>query len=228
MPRIFISYRRDDTLSFTGRLDERLAARFGRRNVFRDLESVGGGDEFRNVIPDRLRKCDICMVIIGDCWLTSRLQDSSDLVRIEIETALTLALRVIPVLTGKAGMPEKADLPETLQPLLDRNAVEVREAQFDRDVKALISQLGANWRTWIIAAACLSFLMLGAWGATSYRGDPPVPSKGPVSAEQKTTGDQSPAVQGVKGDVTITYDSGQAPKPEPGAKRLETKEPRAK
>jgi len=40
MPRITISYRRDDTLDITGRIFDRLAAHFGREAVFRDIDNI--------------------------------------------------------------------------------------------------------------------------------------------------------------------------------------------
>jgi len=215
MPKVFLTYRRDDTLSFTGRLDERLTARFGRSNVFRDLDSVAGGAEFRKVILEQLRKCDVCLVIIGDRWLTPRLDEAEDLVRVEIETALNLGLRVIPVLTGKAVMAAKADLPVTLQPLVDRNAVEIREVQFDRDAKALMSQLGGNGRRWLALAAAILLVTIGGWWFTTQSRTPPPP---PI-VEQNTSGSQSPAVQGVKGSVTIIYGSEKKDEKKPEEKK---------
>jgi hypothetical protein len=40
MGKLFISYRRDDTADSCGRLDDKLAARFGRANVFKDVDSI--------------------------------------------------------------------------------------------------------------------------------------------------------------------------------------------
>ena len=38
MAKVFISYRRADSATFTGRIYDRLIAKFGRKNVFRDVE----------------------------------------------------------------------------------------------------------------------------------------------------------------------------------------------
>ena len=46
MPRIAISYRRDDSLDITGRIFDRLAGHFGREAVFRDIDSIPLGPIF--------------------------------------------------------------------------------------------------------------------------------------------------------------------------------------
>jgi hypothetical protein len=40
MPTIFISYRRADSASAAGRLYDRLAERYGRASVFKDVDSI--------------------------------------------------------------------------------------------------------------------------------------------------------------------------------------------
>jgi hypothetical protein len=47
MTRIFLSYRRDDTAAISGRVYDRLVARFGRRNVFKDIDSIPLGVDFQ-------------------------------------------------------------------------------------------------------------------------------------------------------------------------------------
>jgi hypothetical protein len=63
--------------------------------------------------------------INGFRWLTSkrRLDDPSDFVRIEIESALKRNIPVIPVLVEGVGMPSKDDLPPSLQNIAFRNAI---------------------------------------------------------------------------------------------------------
>ena len=59
----------------------------------------------------------------------------------ELEAALRLKLRIIPVLVSGAGMPTEATLPDVLKPLARRNAVDVRDTRFDADVGVLVSAL---------------------------------------------------------------------------------------
>lgn len=39
-PKIFVSYRRDDTSGYTGRLCDALTDRFGRDHVFFDIDTL--------------------------------------------------------------------------------------------------------------------------------------------------------------------------------------------
>ena len=56
--KIFISYRRGGPWS-TRSLYDRLAARFDRKQIFMDLESIGAGDDFYKEIEERLDECDV-------------------------------------------------------------------------------------------------------------------------------------------------------------------------
>jgi hypothetical protein len=44
--KIFISYRRDDSAGTAGRLHDRLAERFGQKNLFFDVDNVPAGTDF--------------------------------------------------------------------------------------------------------------------------------------------------------------------------------------
>lgn len=148
MPRIFISYRRDDTGSMVGRLFDRLADEFDHQHVFRDIYSIEGGEDFAGAIDRRLRESDVVLVLIGGEWLAPvgeggrpRLEDPEDFVRIEIETALRLARVVIPVLVERRKVPPKRQVPDSLQPLFARQAMSLADSHFDYDVGKLIERL---------------------------------------------------------------------------------------
>ena len=72
-----------------------------------------------------------------------RLDDPRDFVRIEIETALDRGIRVVPLLVGqRPAMPSKADLPDTLKALVDRQALVIQSGpdfrgQADRLIRRL-------------------------------------------------------------------------------------------
>src|SRR5215471_15923878 len=118
MVRIFISYRRDDTAGHAGRLFDRLAQRFGKSRVYRDLDSIDAGADFLETIRAQVRESDVLLALIGPRWITAadadghwRLASDDDLVRAEIVTALESGTRVIPVLLAGAKMPEARNLP---------------------------------------------------------------------------------------------------------------------
>ena len=57
MPRIFISYRRQDTPGYAGRLSDDLRDRFGPDQVFMDIDTLRPGADFVEAIqnPDNER-----------------------------------------------------------------------------------------------------------------------------------------------------------------------------
>jgi len=145
--RIFISYRRDDSGGYAGRLFDWLSQHFGRDNVFIDVDDIRPGSNFVAVIQNAVGSCDVLLAVIGRQWLTStnpqgqrRLDDPEDFVRLEITTALTRNILVIPVLVGGASMPRTNELPDVLQPFAYCQAFEVRE-RFHPDVDLLIEEL---------------------------------------------------------------------------------------
>lgn len=135
--RIFICYRREETAYSAGWLFDRLADRFGGR-IFKDVDSIEPGDDWVEVITTVVGSCDVLLALIGDRWLTitdengrRRLDDPDDFVLLEIETALTRNVRVIPILVEGASMPRAADLPPRLARLARRQALVLSPVDFD-------------------------------------------------------------------------------------------------
>ena len=140
-PSIFMSYRRGDTAGYAGRLLDRLSARFGSDRVFMDVEDLRPGEDFAQAIQDRIAHCAVVLVVIGPQWLTllrSHSPDEKDYVCLETEAALKAGSAVIPVLVGGASMPREVDLPQSLQELSRREALDIRDISFDADVRRLI------------------------------------------------------------------------------------------
>ena len=118
MSGVFISYRRDDSGGYAGRLFDVLAARFGHDQTFMDLDDIHGGDNFAAVIDEKVGQCSVLLAVIGERWLTlkgrsgvRRLDEPDDFVRLEIAKALERGVRVIPVLVGGAAMPGRPICP---------------------------------------------------------------------------------------------------------------------
>jgi hypothetical protein len=128
---VFISYRRTDTAAVTGRIFDRLAAHFGADSVFMDIDNVPLGVDFRQYIRDKVTTCDICLAIIGREWLhhrvkgLRRIDDPSDFVRLELESALNAGITVVPVLIGQTEMPKPSQFPASISNLAFRNAAQV-------------------------------------------------------------------------------------------------------
>jgi hypothetical protein len=145
MPKITISYRRDDSMDITGRIFDRLSSRYGREAVFRDIDSIPPGRDFREHIAANLGNSDVLMVVVGPRWMGGdrhgkpRIQSETDYVRAEVEIALGRRIPVIPLLVGDADMPEPGDLPEPIREFAYRNAVAIDSGRdFDHHMNGLI------------------------------------------------------------------------------------------
>ena len=141
--KIFINYRRDDSIGMAGRLHDRLAQTFGHGNLFIDVDNIPVGVDFVAHLNSQVAGCNVLLVVIGPNWLNAkdesgrrRLDDPDDFVAIEIAAALTRDIRVIPVLVDGARMPKASELPDSLKPLARRQAAEVRHAHFGQDADA--------------------------------------------------------------------------------------------
>lgn len=142
---IFLSYRRSDSRYAARGVAERLRERFGRSEVFMDVDSLRPGIDFQEGVRDAIRTSAVVLVLIGDSWADAqddqhrkRLDDPEDNVRTEVEHALQLRRRVLPVLLDEAVMPHRDKLPPSLASLPRLNAVRVHHTSWDSDVAALI------------------------------------------------------------------------------------------
>jgi hypothetical protein len=146
--RAFISYRREDAPGHAGRLYDRLQQEFGAENVFIDVDTLLPGDDFVDAIGETLSQCSQMIALIGPRWLTAtddhgraRLDDESDFVRVEIQTALERRIRTVPVLVERAAMPQAQQLHESLRPLTRRQAIELSDTRWASDVGALVERI---------------------------------------------------------------------------------------
>jgi len=182
MQNIFISYRRDDASDVTGRIADVLKRKFGEDVLFKDVDSIPPGADFRRVIADAVGRCDVLLAIIGDDWLDAReeaggrrIDDPNDFVHIEIRAALERDISVIPVLVERTNMPQDKDLPEPLRPLVFRNAISVRaDPDFHNDMERLCRALSSLLKrapklpgqrpraAVVLAASLIVMLALGA------------------------------------------------------------------
>jgi TIR domain len=149
--RVFISYRREETAWQAGWLFDRLADRYGRDQIFKDIDSIRLGDDFVKEITTAVSSCDVLLALIGEQWLTitdehgqARLDNPDDFVRLEIEAALTRNVRVIPILIERARMPHADQLPPSLATLARRQALELSPSHFESDTSRLLKVLDST------------------------------------------------------------------------------------
>jgi hypothetical protein len=179
--KIFINYRRSDSIATAGRLHDRLAHTFGRKNLFMDVDHIPAGVDFVGYLNTQVAACDVFLAVIGPHWLDAkddkgirRVDKPEDFVTIEIAAALSRNVRVIPVLIDGARMPIADELPEALQELPRRNAVEVRNTQFGRDAEVLMVKIrdalrGAPARSsglwWQVSSGAVALALAGILAA---------------------------------------------------------------
>lgn len=167
MPSLFVSYRREDSAGFAGRLTDALETRFGFGSVFRDVDDIEPGADFEAAISRCLQQVQAVLVVIGPRWLSAtadgqlRLERADDFVRREIEHALASGKPVVPVLVGGAAMPAAEALPASIRALAARHALALNDASWQADLARLESVL-SNWldegrtrqrRRWLLGAA---------------------------------------------------------------------------
>ncbi|HEY7339812.1 MAG TPA: toll/interleukin-1 receptor domain-containing protein [Ktedonobacterales bacterium] len=144
LPSIFLSYRRDDTGSFSRALAKILTAAFGKSRIFLDTEAIEVGERFPQRLKSALASSDCVAVIIGTQWATItdsegrlRLFQPDDWVRLEVEAALQAHKRIVPVLSPGAVMPQPSELPVSIQPLVTQFPPVVVTDQHNIDSAAL-------------------------------------------------------------------------------------------
>jgi len=170
---VFLSYRREDSSAWAGRLRDSLATRVGDHSIFHDVSAVRAGENFTEAIDRALSESDVALIVIGPRWLTAadpmgvvRLTQPSDYVRAELASALSRDLRVVPVLVGGASMPDAADLPEELAALAVRHAVTLHDETRHEDVEGLWRELRGERRPhrgrWFAGAGLVALALVVA------------------------------------------------------------------
>jgi hypothetical protein len=125
-----------------------LVRTFGEESVFMDVAGIAPGHDFRKAIDESVANCGALLAVIGPQWVSDlgsdgnrRLDDANDFVRLEIASALTRDIALIPVLVRDAKMPSAQELPADLRELVFRNAVQLSHVSWRRDVVVLIDAL---------------------------------------------------------------------------------------
>jgi hypothetical protein len=145
MQKVFICYRREDSIDTAGRIYDWMAARLPEGGVFLDVDSILAGRDFREALEMAFNETGIVLALIGQKWLNvtdhsglRRLDDPKDFVRLEIEAATQRSIPIVPVLLQGVEMPGADRLPPPLAPFAYRNALAVRpNPDFGRDMERL-------------------------------------------------------------------------------------------
>lgn len=152
MTKIFISYRREDTAAHVGRLYDELQRKFGRRSVFMDIDTIEPGQAFAEQVVKNINNASIVLVAIGKTWLKitdsngqRRIDKPEDFVHLEILAALNSKKTVIPILFDGTPPLTETDLPDTLKPLAQLQALEISASRFRYDMDRLIKSIDSHF-----------------------------------------------------------------------------------
>ena len=146
---IFINYRREDQPFVAKTLYEMLRNRFGKQQVFWDVDRIPLGHDFIELIEASVAQCRVMLVVIGDKWLTCvepsgrrRLDNPNDFVRLEIETALArMDVLVVPIVVGLARYPGATEPPESMGVLARKQGMTMSFDSFNDDYQRLLREL---------------------------------------------------------------------------------------
>ncbi|MEZ5450084.1 MAG: toll/interleukin-1 receptor domain-containing protein [Thiolinea sp.] len=148
MKKAFISYRRQDSAGYVRAMHDRLIRHFSPEQIFMDVDDIALGTDFVQELNENLQGCTVMLVVIGPQWTDirnsrgeRRLEHPQDFVRQEVAEALQRQLTVIPVLVNGAAMPSELELPEELQPLSRRQALELDNKYYESGMRELIAAL---------------------------------------------------------------------------------------
>lgn len=217
-PKVFICYRRKDGAAFAGRVHDRLERDLGGDLLFMDVDAIPLGKNFVRVLEDEVGKCDVLLAVIGANWLDVRdedgtrcLDNQNDFVRVEIATALQRDIPVVPILIDGARLPRAQELPEGLQELPQRNALDVRHGSFHADMDKLIRWLKEEFNQEGLAKPASKFveLVLGKGHTEIWPGD--------KLRSQKKARAQASAKDKAGRSTTVGGDTITNPGPVPGA-----------
>jgi hypothetical protein len=173
--RIFVSYRRQDSPGFAGRIADHLDRHFGGDAIFRDVEAIEYGTDFIEAIDAAVASCAVVVVVIGPLWVNVtdsegriRLYNADDFVRLEVGKALARGIRVIPVLVQNALPPRAEDLPSDLVQLSRRQAIAVSDERFSDDMARLIRAIESAYNS-LAPRTFLASSIPGSRGAARRR-----------------------------------------------------------
>jgi hypothetical protein len=159
MTDIFISYRRTDLVE-VGRTYDKLVTHFPKAAIFLDRKEIRPGERFPLRVREAAAEARVMLVMLSAGWAsardpvaqTLRIERPDDWMRQEIEICLGQGGRLIPVLLEGAAMPEPAQLPESIRPIVERQAVRLVHEFFDESCARLheaVEQYLAETAQWL-------------------------------------------------------------------------------
>lgn len=142
---IFLSYRRDDSPGYVSKLESELEQAFGENRVFRDVEDIEGGRDWKEAIRENLDSAAALILVIGPRWQQiweARKDDEINYIAFELEHARQHGVRIIPVTLNGATLSADIDLGETGWVLaMQTYDISDKQGRWGTDVQGLVSLL---------------------------------------------------------------------------------------
>jgi len=174
--KIFINYRRAESLKDARHLAKLIDAGPFRGRIFIDLKGLDGAPDWLHELERQVASSDAMISIICPDWAEvrdadgkRRIDNDKDFVRFELAEAFRRNIPVIPVLVDGARMPKGSELPDNLLYLTRPQAELLRAESFDADcakiAKRVQAEIAARRKRgvpgWAAAAAAFAALTGG-------------------------------------------------------------------
>ena len=139
--KAFICYRRDDW-TFARAIEHKLTEKLRADSVFLDVDDLKPSQDWKQRVEAVMADEPVVLTLITPEWnprdgFRRKLMRSDDLVRLELEMALSKRLPIVPVHDERAPWPNAKEVPVSLASILDRNKVGISQTRFDYDTGLL-------------------------------------------------------------------------------------------
>jgi Zn-dependent protease with chaperone function len=141
MSKIIVSFRREDTRSVVGRIEDTLADFFGDNNVVVGIERlIDPGDDFVEAIEFAISSCNVLIVVVGEQWNSHPwMANKNDYDHLAIMTALNASITIIPVFVDGSQFPK--EMPDTVAGILQRAGISIATSTIRDDLQQLVIAL---------------------------------------------------------------------------------------
>ncbi len=129
MSGIVVLYRRMDSAFETNAIVVEVARKYGRGNVFYDIDTIPPGINFLEYITRGISQAALVVCVIGNNWFgisesgSRRIDSPQDFVLLELQVALKYRIPIIPVLVQGAQMPSSEQLPTSIASFAELNGI---------------------------------------------------------------------------------------------------------
>ncbi len=144
--KVFISYRRADTLHAVARIKSKVEARYADADVFTDIDAMPVGVPFDAHVRNQIKGATVVLAVIGSAWAGDvgarrRIREPLDVVRLELSTALAAGIPIVPITIDDAPYPMHDELPEDIKALSRHAGISIRGTSFESDAELLLDKL---------------------------------------------------------------------------------------